>query len=330
MVEEKNPEDISHRSQPVSLLEHYKGISDYAKSEILWVRSAYKWAVALAAIVAVVGIYFTYKSSSEFKEEANKEIDRRLSFLELRMKYELDKQVTELGKTVENRVDQEFKTENIKALVESKARTRIDETADPLIKKYMTQSIDPKLKDAEQRLKAVGSELNEAKKMIADLKAISEFTTTVIAAQNDDRRAFDKLKTWANDPSFPRRSEAGQAWVKIMDDHASPFVMGGYSIPWKEGVDPSRLSLSELKTEFLSAPLFIKFGLLEYIWNRKDFPKRERMQFLIDVIKTDQSLKVIENAARFFLSESKQKLKPLAVDQLIEWWDNNKNKIVGN
>ena len=124
MVDEKNPEDLNRRSQPVSLLEHYKGISDHAKSEILWVRSAYKWAVALAAIVAVVGIYFTYKSSSDFKEEANKEIDRRLNFLELRMKYELEKQVNELGKTVENRVDQEFKTENIKALVESKARIR--------------------------------------------------------------------------------------------------------------------------------------------------------------------------------------------------------------
>ena len=124
----------------------------------------------------------------------------------------------------------------------------------------MTQSIDPRLKDAEQRLKTVDSGLDQAKKMIADLKAIPEFTTTAIAAQNDDRRAFDKLKTWANDPSFPRRSEASQAWAKIMDDHASPFVIGGYSIPWKEGVDPSRLSLSELKAEFLSVPQFINSG----------------------------------------------------------------------
>ncbi|MBM4323255.1 MAG: hypothetical protein FJ115_06825, partial [Deltaproteobacteria bacterium] len=225
MVEEKNQEGIGLHSHPVSLQEHYKEISDYAKSEILWVRSAYKWAVALAAIVAVVGIYFTYKSSGEFKEETNREIERRLGSLESRMKYELDKQVIEFGKIVEKKVDQEFKADNIRALVESKARARIDETADPLIKKYIYQSIDPKLKDAEHRLKAVDAELKEAKKEIADLKASADFTTTFIAAQNDDRKAFDKLKTWANDPSFPRRIEASQAWVKIINDHASPFVM---------------------------------------------------------------------------------------------------------
>jgi len=330
MSDEAKSEERRDDSSTKELLNYYKTISDHAKSEVLWVRSAYKWAAALAAIVAVVGIYFTYKSSSEFKEEANKEIDRRLSFLESRMKYELDKQVTELGKSVENRVDHEFKTENIKALVESKARTRIDETADPLIKKYMTQTIDPKLKDAEQRLKAVDSELNEAKKVIANLKASEEYITTVIAAQNDDRLAFDRLKTWANDPKFSRRSDALQAWSKVIDDHASPFVRSGYSVPWKEGIDPSRLSLSELRTNFISAPPSIRLGLLEYIWNKKDVSKRERMQFMVDVLKTDRSLSVVEHAARFFLTESNQKLKPLALDQLIAWWDANKDRVVGN
>jgi hypothetical protein len=51
------------------------------------------------------------------------------------------------------------------------------------------------------------------------------------------------------------------------------------------------------------------------------------MQFLVDVMRTDASLKVVEYAARYFIKESNDKLKPLAIKQHIEWWEKNKDSI---
>lgn len=315
------------------LLEVYKEISQHAKSEVSWVRSAYALAATLAAFVGSVGIFFTYKSSSDFRNETRQEIERqeqqminRLTTSSLRMQENLNQQVLKLGHVVESRVEEEFKQENIKALVEQKARARIDQIADPLITKHISENIMPHIKTAENQLQQINTELKDARDTIADLSANSEFTTTVITAQNDDRISFDKLKSWADDPTFPRRKDALQAWIKVLDDHASPFT-SSYSVPWKEGFDPSELSLVELKAQFILAPTFIKLGLLEYIWNRKDFRKGEKMQFLADVIWKEKSLKVVETAGRFFTTESKQKIKPLAVEQLMDWWNKNKDQI---
>lgn len=343
MVDEGKPEDRRHDSPPLEseLLKHYREISDFARSEVSGVRSVYKWLLTLitsaVTVLFVIGIYFTYKSQTDLKRETREEIDRQTQVLEGRLtsmesegRDRLNKQVAELRQILESRVEQEFKAENIRALVEDKARTRIEQIADPLIRKHITQSIEPKVKEVEERLKAVDTDLKEAKSTLAGLKTISEYTTTVLAAQNDDRQAFDRLKVWADDPSFRLRGEAINAWNKILNDHASLIVQSGYGVSWKEGIDPAQISLSELKAHFASTPPHVRLGLLEYIWNRKDFSKRERMQFLVDVLKTDNSLRVVEHAARLFLSESKQKLKPLAVDQLIKWWDSNKDKIGGN
>lgn len=352
MSDQNSDKNKSNESPDRKLLEDYKAIADYAKSEISWVRSAYRLAVTLTAFVFAVGIFFTYKSSSDFRNEARQDMARqeqqlsnrlnetsqqmdrqeqqlsnRLTTLYTQMQDNLNQQVNKLGHAVEARVDEAFKQENIRSLVEDKARTRIDQIADPLIRKNISQSIMPQITSAENKLEKLHTELNDARNTITDLKAILEFNTTVISAQNDDRLAFDKLRSWADDIKYPRHAEALQAWIKILDDHASPFVMSGYTIPWKEGLDPSKLSLSELKAIFSSAQPFIKLGLLEYVWNRKDFKKRDRMEFFTDVIRTDTSLKILEAAARLFMQESKQKLKPLAVAELLKWWEKNKDHI---
>ncbi len=83
---------------PVKL---YTDLADHAKSEITWVRSAYKFAASLVAVVFTVGIAFTYKSASDFKSDARKAMDRqnqqmidRLTATEAQMQAKLDSRAT--------------------------------------------------------------------------------------------------------------------------------------------------------------------------------------------------------------------------------------------
>ena len=55
--------------------------------------------------------------------------------------------------------------------------------------------------------------------MLRSLDETTEFTLTVLAAQNDNRKAFDTLNQWANDESYRFSTEAENAWIKIFDFH---------------------------------------------------------------------------------------------------------------
>jgi len=67
--------------------------------------------------------------------------------------------------------------------------------------------------------------------------------------------------------------------------------------------------------------------MIKYIYERRDFSKYERMKFLIDVLKTDGSLRAVEYAGRCFNIEAGLKKKTLAISYFLEWWENNKDTI---
>ncbi len=323
-IEEKN------ETKNVSELRLYQDIVDRAHSEITWVRSAYKWLISLVGIVIVAGIYFTYQSVVQFKTDMRNEIKdvtnnltKEFSELKIRMKSDLDKQFIDLKHQVESRIDEEFKKENINKLVQDKAKERIDKIATPLIKTELNENFMPKLVSAELKLKKIEKESN---KSIKKLNLISEFSMTVILAQNDDRKSFDKLEEWSSDKSFPLSDKAANVLKSIIIDHAQPFYTT-YKVPWEKKFDPATQSLADLKKLYKSAQSLVKLSLIQYIWNRQDFSKKEKMSFLVDVLKNDNSLKAVEHAGRYFKKASGLKYKPLAIDLFLKWWHNNKANI---
>jgi hypothetical protein len=169
--------------------------------------------------------------------------------------------------------------------------------------------------------------LTNSKEVLADLQRESQFYSTVLAAQADDRRAFDQLKAWSTDKNNPFSARAEAAWSAIFKSHNAPMYTSFY-VPWKAGIDPSKLSLPELETSYATAPNELKPALLQYISKRADFPLLARDQFLIDVMRSDQSLNTIEYAGRSFAEINKiQNIVPLATDYYIKWFDDNKEQI---
>jgi hypothetical protein len=85
--------------------------------------------------------------------------------------------------------------------------------------------------------------------------------------------------------------------------------------------------LIKLRTEYSGAPVWLKPALIEYIWNRADIPKVERMSFMADVIAKDKSLNAVEYAGRYLSDALDVKLKPLAVKVLLKVWREKKDSI---
>jgi len=316
-------------TNPASL-DQFESIVDRAHKEIEWVHSAYTMYARILGVILVTGIgcatYLTYNTIREMRSDMN---DR----------------VSELCDRVNKRVDAELSTESIQNLIREKAVERVDNVAGMVINNYVTRTLTPKLDTLEVKLNGFDARMTSLEKLLdakisateaklktvesgalAELRQTSEYVMTVVAAQNDDRKAYDQLTKWANDKASPFSERAAQARVTILNEHASPWTLTGLKVPWKPDVDPSKVSFGALKSDFRAAGSQIRIGLLEYIWSRPDIPKRDKMEFLVEVMRTDHSLQVVERAGRFFLTESKQQLKPLAIDQMVDWWEKHKGE----
>ena len=184
--------------------------------------------------------------------------------------------------------------------------------------KQLSQDAVDKMRIVDDKILTLDDQIQEAKKTLSELKQDVEFTATFNAAQSDDRNAYDQLKNWAIDSTYPFRKRAFKAKGEIYEKHADPMYMSNLSIPWKEGVEHSKFTLKELIAQYREMPDHFKPALIEYIWKREDFPRRERMAFLIDVMTQDASLKAVEYAGRYFNIGADLKYKPLTVEKFLE------------
>lgn len=193
--------------------------------------------------------------------------------------------------------------------------------------KALYEELNGKMSIVNKKIEELEKIIKEASKTSSDLQIISEFTMIVTAAQNDDRGAFDQLKKWSEDKNYQLNSFANKAVKKIIDLHNPPLFMSEFRIPWKDNVDPNKLTLAELK-EVYKRSGDLKPAILEFIWKkRKDIPKKEKMQFLIDLMKEEKSLTTLEYVGRYFAEGADLKIKPLAVEYFLDWWEKNKESI---
>ncbi len=167
----------------------------------------------------------------------------------------------------------------------------------------------------------------EAKDKLQELGAITEFSKIVISAQNDDRRAFDKLTSWVEDKSFPMRKEVASAWVQIRTDFGGPLEKGYMNFTWPNNIDPNKLSIANLREAYRSSISIFHAYFVNFVNERKDISKKERMGFLIDVIRDDESLIATSYAGKFFAKEAGIEWKHFVIKPLLDWWEENKNKI---
>lgn len=217
---------------------------------------------------------------------------------------------------------------DLKARVEAQSATVDLIAKDAADAKQLVDDLSEKNSKAEEKLSQIDKSISDGNLAVKELQLYTQFNTTVLAAQNDDRRAYDQLWTWSEDSSFSFQRAAAQAVQTIMDQHNPAMVRGGFNVSWNEGVDPQKLSLPELWKAFRSAPPHIRLGILEFVWEKRtDISKRDRLQFLADVLSNDESLQIIEYAGRYFAQGTGDKLKPIAIGPHLKWWEENKDSI---
>jgi hypothetical protein len=134
------------------------------------------------------------------------------------------------------------------------------------------------------------------------------------------------------DTSFPFQKNAMKAKKNISDESYYFYLLPikpAYKVPWEKGLNPYEVPLSQLWKEYNSTPeIIIRCGIIQFMWEeRGDIPKKERLQFLVDVLKNDKSLEVVKLAGHYFKETSNDGFTPLGINGHIEWWEKNKDTI---
>ena len=147
-----------------------------------------------------------------------------------------------------------------------------------------------------------------------------DFASAVVAAQSNDRSAFEQLKTWSEDSSLPYRHKAHVALRKVMQSYNPAITGEPVDFPWKEGFDPSRLSIRDYTTLYDKVGIY-KASLMKCVWSIAYLPRKEKMQFLVNILKDEKDLGVLEYAGRLFKRESKQDVFNIAYWEHLTWWE---------
>lgn len=167
----------------------------------------------------------------------------------------------------------------------------------------------------------VASRATEAQRLGERLRRIVDFSTTVIAAQNDDRAAFDRLGAFIDERSELSRL-AAHAQITIRSEAGGPVEAGYLNLP--EGHQLVSAAAADLREIYAQLPSVYRASAVNVIWNRNDLSVGGRMRFLVNVLRDDPSLTATLYAGKFFAKQAGLKWQPFSVGPLLDWWEANK------
>lgn len=190
-------------------------------------------------------------------------------------------------------------------------------------------SLDPNRagEDASRKLREVDQALDAANASLLSLREVTELLQLLVAAHGDDRGAFDRLDRLSRDASYRYRDTAAGVRRAIALEHSKEILIDDTRVSWRPGVDPRRVVAAELKSAFQGLPAEHRPAFLDFVSQRRDLSRRQRMAFFADVLRKDPSLHVVECAGRYFAHEAGLDPRPLAVGFYLDWWASNEASV---
>lgn len=150
----------------------------------------------------------------------------------------------------------------LKERVENQSATVDMVAAQAKIAKDLSERAQKQTALVEQRSDELKIAFMDATATLTKLKSEEEFLMLVVSAQSDDRASYDRLNKIAGEKENPFAALAATAWLTIYDAHNGPFSQSDFKVPWKEGVDPGKLTFTELKVAYDNASAPIKPSIL--------------------------------------------------------------------
>jgi len=260
--------------------------------------------IGITAIL-VGGSVFAYMNLSTFRSDIRGEMDLFKDNLKAEIKNDIESDLDIVREQLQDRINEEFNRENIRFLVESTAKERIDKIADELIRSKVEKVIDPKV-----------AEIN---KNIENLFDKTELQLLYLGASNDSRQSFDKLKEFSLRSDYSYKEEAKMYYEKIYAEYSSPVLYYPLITADVKGVDLNKLSWDEIRDLMKKVGKDSRTVIQNEMWFDNRFSFEQKMILYKDIIKTDKSIQVIRNAAQIIINQNNLTYSPMEWDKIISF-----------
>lgn len=199
----------------------------------------------------------------------------------------------------------------IRRRIENQAAT-IDAVANQAINaRKLSEDLEARRVLADEVIRKLDSKL-------VQVQTILDFTTTVLSAQGDSRTAFDQLGRWGYS-DYPYKHQARMIYLDIQKKHSSPIsLLPKMAVP----ACPTTGTITEVKASYTSTPDEFKGLFISELMERKDIDLKQRLQFFVDVMRTEKSLTAVEFAGRAFCLHvpAMRDASPIIVEPLVAFW----------
>jgi|GEM_PF-4875536 len=241
-----------------------------------------------------------------------------VAWMDSRLRPNWEHELAELQKQASLKLDRFLSSREIQTLLEDKAKSHGQKTADEEIKKLMNSVVAP----AAERIDAGGKKLEaQGAAVLAELKGLSDFMLLELKAKNDDRKAFEELLAVSRDRNHSYRELAAQAVSQVFIQVTSLNIQDPSLGPEKAGQEPSSsyVSFDQFKAGYRDAVSLNRPKLLSEMNASRQFNDAQKTAFLLEVIRGDTSLRAMAWACRL-LDEKAKIYKPFtAYEKYLEW-----------
>ena len=169
----------------------------------------------------------------------------------------------------------------------------------------------------------------KANKELTDIKSTADFMMLISRAINDDRSAVDEIFKISSDKNHTFHKVAKNAIQEILIETNPMITIRIHpKYPWKmDGIDPQKLSYEEYVAIYKRVIPFYKPGIINEIWSAERFSKYQKLSFLVDVIKSDNSVRAAEYASRLVNMEAHTGKNFLDRDSFVKWFQENEVRL---
>jgi len=144
-------------------------------------------------------------------------------------------------------------------------------------------------------------------------------------AGNDDRHAFDNLLKIADTDGHPFR-EVAQETINAAVSNIAFSIRLGATVPWKPGIDPKTLPMVRFRHAYVEVPRMLRPDVLSALWSSEMPSKRQKLKFLAQIMRSDDSLRAVDRACRLMNQEAKLDQNFLGVSNYLRWWKENRSR----
>jgi hypothetical protein len=186
--------------------------------------------------------------------------------------------------------------------------------------------------DAQQT--GMTEKLNQITKTLADATATNrrleeraDFVSLLTSALFGSRKDYERLVAMSRDTSSKFQVEASRVVATVGMLFVYNPLGPKYSIDVKPGVDIAKVSIADFTASYPVVHRYQRPAFIECLGNRTDLPLREKMEFLLKTIQTDDDLRSVMTAGHFFAQAAKIPETTTDFNLYSEWWETNKDTI---